>query len=207
MAEGQGRANVPAQHRFARNPYLTAETAHQTPDLSTVMADRLVQARGAVRALRFTGRAGRRALQQLLPPPKCQSAGAQSRFFCIQQHAAADVVQIGANCVQMVTRIHPVTRGSVCTCKRVRVTRRIQSNAIRSKRLEDRPERQQRFDTLGGHFQWVAVRCNLRLAVAQDDQAGSRNALGQHVPAQHLGGKRLQPHMKSGEDGFAGVGM
>ena len=43
-----------------------------------------------------------------------------------------------------------------------------------------------------------------RLAVAQDDQAGCRNALGQHFPAQHGGGKGLQPRVQGGEDGFAG---
>ena len=30
---------------------------------------------------------------------------------------------VRANCVQLVTSIHRVTRGSVCTCKRVRVSR------------------------------------------------------------------------------------
>ncbi len=55
MAEGQGRTHVPAQHGFACHPHLATKTPNQIPDLPTVMADRLVQSRRAVWALRLTG--------------------------------------------------------------------------------------------------------------------------------------------------------
>ena len=57
MAEGEGRAHVPAEHRLARNPHLAAKAADQIPDLPAVMGERLVQPRWAVRAVRFAGRA------------------------------------------------------------------------------------------------------------------------------------------------------
>ncbi len=41
-----------------------------------------------------------------------------------------------------------------------------------------------------------------RLAVAQDQQAGRRDPLGQHLIAQGCGGKRLQPRVQGCEDGF-----
>ena len=40
------------------------------------------------------------------------------------------------------------------------------------------------------------------LAIAQDDQAGRRNPLWQHLIAQDKGGKRLQPRVQRGEDSF-----
>ena len=55
MGEGEGRTHVPTQHGFARHPHLSTETADQIPDLPAVMAQGLVQSRGAVRALRLTG--------------------------------------------------------------------------------------------------------------------------------------------------------
>ena len=55
MAEGEGRARVPAEHCLARNPHLATKAADQIPDLPTVMVLRLVQSRGAVRALRLVG--------------------------------------------------------------------------------------------------------------------------------------------------------
>ena len=53
MAEGEGRAHVPAEHGFAHHPHLAAKTANQIPDLPAIMAQRLVQSRWAVLALRF----------------------------------------------------------------------------------------------------------------------------------------------------------
>ena len=50
------------------------------------------------------------------------------------------------------------------------------------------------------HF-WFA-----RLAVAQDNQPGRRDPLGQDLVTQGEGGKRLKPRMQRGEDGFAGGG-
>ena len=51
--------------------------------------------------------------------------------------------------------------------------------------------------------------CDLRfarLAIAQDDQPGCRDPLGQNLIAQNKGGKRKQPRMQRGEDCFAGGG-
>ena len=39
--------------------------------------------------------------------------------------------------------------------------------------------------------------------IAQDDQPGRRDPLGQHLVTQGEGGKRLQPRVQRGEDGFA----
>ena len=44
-----------------------------------------------------------------------------------------------------------------------------------------------------------------RLAVAQNDQSGGRDAFRQNLVTQNRGGKRLQPRMQRGEDGFAEV--
>ena len=44
------------------------------------------------------------------------------------------------------------------------------------------------------------------LAVAQEQQALGRDALGQHLAAQGGGGQRREPRMQRGEDGFAGAG-
>ena len=41
------------------------------------------------------------------------------------------------------------------------------------------------------------------LAIAQDDQPRRRNALGQHLPAQHRGVKGLQLRMQRGDDAGA----
>ena len=53
----QGRTHVPTDDRLASDPHLPAKTADKIPDLPAVMAQRLVQPRGAVLALRFAGRA------------------------------------------------------------------------------------------------------------------------------------------------------
>ena len=45
-----------------------------------------------------------------------------------------------------------------------------------------------------------------RLAVAQDDQPGKRNAFRQDFVPQNRGDKRLQPRVQRGEDSFAGGG-
>lgn len=45
-----------------------------------------------------------------------------------------------------------------------------------------------------------------RLAIAQDDQPRRRDPLGQDFITQGEGGKRLQPRVQRGEDGFAGGG-
>lgn len=45
-----------------------------------------------------------------------------------------------------------------------------------------------------------------RLAVAQDQEASSVYALGQHVTAQGGGGQRREPRLQRGEDGFSGGG-
>ena len=47
------------------------------------------------------------------------------------------------------------------------------------------------------HF-WLA-----RLAVTQNDQPRRRDTLGQRLVTQHKGGKRKQPRVKCGKDGFA----
>jgi hypothetical protein len=46
-----------------------------------------------------------------------------------------------------------------------------------------------------------------RLAIAQDDQTGSWDSFGQDLIAQGKGGKRLQPRVQRGDDGFAGGGQ
>ena len=58
MGEGKGRAHVPAQHGATRHPQLAAQAPDQVPDLPAVMAQRLVQSRGAVRARAFAALAG-----------------------------------------------------------------------------------------------------------------------------------------------------
>ncbi len=55
MGQCQGRAHLPAQSRFSRHPYLAPEPPDQIPYLPAVISQRLVQSRGAVRALRLTG--------------------------------------------------------------------------------------------------------------------------------------------------------
>ena len=55
LAQGQGRAHVPAQHGFARHPHLTAKASDQIPHLPAVMADGLVQSGGAVFELTSAG--------------------------------------------------------------------------------------------------------------------------------------------------------